>query len=42
MLWFGLFSFALHVIDGEEVTESFASLLTGDPAYIGNLDTVQS
>ena len=30
------------MIDGEEVTESYASQLTGDPAYIGNLEMVQS
>jgi len=30
------------MIDGKEVTESYASQLTGDPACIGNLEMVQS
>lgn len=36
------FSLALHVIDGEEDTESYASQLAGNPACIGNLEMVQS
>lgn len=40
--WFWLFSFALHMIDGEEVMESHASELTEDPECIGNLEVVES
>lgn len=42
MVFFGPFSFPLYMIDGEEVTESYASQLTRDIACTGHLEIVES